>query len=106
VEIGIAGREFGAFLAIDCDVRGKAEDKIQMIRETEIMSIQKKSLVSAIKTTRKANLVKDESSPAASVGSATKTPAKALPRKTMPRQMLRKTMPRKTLRKTTLRQVL
>jgi hypothetical protein len=87
--------EFGAFLAVDCEVSGAAENKIQMIRETEIMSIQKKSLVSKLKTTRKANLVKDES--AATVGSATKAPAKAMPRKTMPR---------KTLRKTTLRQVL
>jgi hypothetical protein len=65
------------------------------MRETETMSIQKKSLVSKLKTTRKANLVKDES--AATVGSATKAPAKAMPRMTMPR---------KTLRKTTLRQVL
>jgi hypothetical protein len=55
----------------------EAKTQILNSRETETMSIQKKSLVSTLKTTRKANLVKDES--AATVSSATKAPARMLP---------------------------
>jgi hypothetical protein len=62
------------------------KDKIQNSRETETMSIQKKSLVSAIKTTRKANLVKDES--AGTVSPATKAPLKKLPLKKLPLKKL------------------
>jgi hypothetical protein len=64
------------------------------------MSIQKKSLINTLKTTKKANIVKDE----VGVAAATISPVKMHPRAVAtrvasPRVALRKTNARKTLRK-------